>query len=49
VEVRLLDASANDASTLGSMLLKHAGVIGDLPADASEQLDHYLYGVPKRC
>ena len=32
------------------MLLSHAGVIDDpeLPTDLSVNLDHYLYGTPKR-
>jgi len=38
------------ASRLGAMLLRHAGAItdADLPADLAENLDHYLYGAPKR-
>jgi len=31
-----------------STLLKHAGCIDDLPEDASVNIDHYLYGHPKR-
>ena len=33
---------------LAKLLLKHAGVIKDLPPDLSANLDHYLYGHPKR-
>lgn len=29
-------------------LMKYAGCITDLPPDASVNLDHYLYGHPKR-
>jgi hypothetical protein len=31
-----------------STLLKYAGCVKDLPPDASVNLDHYLYGHPKR-
>jgi len=36
--------------TLSELLLSFAGVITDpsLPADSSVNLDHYLYGTPKR-
>ncbi len=35
---------------LREMLLKHAGTIEDreLPTDLSVNIDHYLYGTPKR-
>jgi hypothetical protein len=36
------------ASPLGEMLLRHAGKAKELPADAAEQHDHYLYRTPKR-
>ncbi len=29
-------------------LMKYAGCIKDLPPDASVNMDHYLYGHPKR-
>jgi hypothetical protein len=29
-------------------LLELAGKADDLPADASRNVDHYLYGLPKR-
>ena len=28
-------------------LMRFAGIVKDLPADASRNLDHYLYGNPK--
>lgn len=31
-----------------SRLLKHAGKVRDLPADAARNLDHYLYGYLKK-
>jgi len=38
---------ANGAS-LAQKLLRHAGKAKGLPADASSNLDDYLYGTPKR-
>jgi hypothetical protein len=32
----------------GEALLEIAGSVKDLPADYSENLDHYLYGLPKK-
>ncbi len=29
-------------------LLKFAGIVKDSPPDAAENLDHYLYGAPKK-
>ena len=42
--------SVQEISQLRDMLLSHAGVIDDpeLPTDLAENLDHYLYGAPKR-
>ncbi len=42
--------SADDVAELREMLLSHAGAISDseLPSDLAENLDHYLYGTPKR-
>ncbi len=42
--------SVKDVRKLRDMLLSHAGVIDDpeLPTDLAENLDHYLYGTPKR-
>ena len=56
VEVRVeLPERADDATrqtgngaTLAQKLLSHAGKAKDLPSDASLNLDHYLYGTPKR-
>lgn len=44
------EAHGKDINSLRKMLLSHAGVIedADLPADLAENLDHYLYGTPKR-
>ena len=40
----------HDIQRLREILLSHAGVIDDpeLPTDLSVNLDHYLYGTPKR-
>jgi hypothetical protein len=37
-----------NGSSLAQELLRHAGKAKGLPADASSNLDHYLYGTPKR-
>ena len=44
------EAGEKDINSLREMLLSHAGVIedSDLPPDLAENLDHYLYGTPKR-
>ena len=44
------ESKTKPASRLAEMLLSHAGVIDDpdLPKDFAENLDHYLYGTPKR-
>lgn len=44
------EARGKDINSLTEMLLRHAGVIedADLPTDLAENLDHYLYGTPKR-
>lgn len=34
--------------TISKRLLRYAGCLTDLPPDASRNLDHYLYGHPKR-
>ena len=47
VEVRIVEPRVADSTPLGEKLLRHAGAIGDLPEDAAEHLDHYLYGVRK--
>ncbi len=40
----------HDIQRLREMLLSFAGVIDDpdLPTDLSDNLDHYLYGTPKK-
>jgi hypothetical protein len=44
------ETGGTDINSLREMLLSHAGVIEDsgLPPDLAENLDHYLYGTPKR-
>lgn len=39
-----------DVRRMREMLLSHAGVIDDpdLPRDLADNLDHYLYGTPRR-
>ncbi len=37
-----------DGQTLGQKLLKYAGKATGLPADASRNHDHYLYGTPRK-
>jgi hypothetical protein len=41
---------SHDFQRLREMLLSFAGVINDpeLPTDLSDNLDHYLYGTPKK-
>ncbi len=39
---------ASSAPTLLERLQRVVGAVDDLPADSSSQLDHYLYGTPKR-
>ena len=46
VEVNLIDE--DDGPTLLESLKPFIGVIKDMPPDMSENLDHYLYGTPKR-
>jgi len=41
-------AKDEPGQTLGRKLLKHAGKVTDLPADAARNHDHYLYGTPKK-
>lgn len=40
--------AADEGESLSEMLLSFAGTVHDLPPDAAEQHDHYLYGTPKR-
>ena len=48
----LLEATRRDEKTpqkpVGQVLLEFAGKAEGLPSDYSTNLDHYLYGVPKR-
>jgi hypothetical protein len=46
VEVNLV--AEDDGPTLLESLKPFIGVIKDMPPDMSENLDHYLYGTPKR-
>jgi hypothetical protein len=55
VAVQLIDkkqraGSRRSSPSKGSRkgLLKHAGKVKNLPADAARNLDHYLYGHPKK-
>jgi hypothetical protein len=46
-----LDAAAASAAPKtgwGEALLEIAGSVTDLPPDYSENLDHYLHGLPKK-
>jgi hypothetical protein len=47
VRVEVDEMPAGDM-TVGQRLLKFAGVVEDGPADASVNVDHYLYGLPKK-
>ena len=47
VEV-VIKAVPKAASSLGEMLLRHAGKAVGLPEDMAAQHDHYLHGTPKR-
>lgn len=47
VEVRVC-LPATDATSPHAALLKFAGTAQGLPSDAAENVDHYLYGHPKR-
>jgi hypothetical protein len=40
------EASPSERET--DPLLKYCGAIDNLPPDASENIDHYLYGAPKQ-
>jgi len=55
LRVAVLKESANKVkrrgkrgTTLGERMMKFAGVVSDLPPDASRNHDHYLYGTPRR-
>ena len=47
VEV-VIKPAAHTTSSLGEMLLRHAGKAVGLPEDMAAQHDHYLHGTPKR-
>ncbi|MCG3130478.1 MAG: hypothetical protein FLDDKLPJ_01240 [Phycisphaerae bacterium] len=49
VEVLMDDPACDeDSKLLAEELLKLAGSCEGLPTDYSSQIDHYLYGTPKR-
>ena len=53
VSVRLLKAArgrkpGSKATTLSERLKPFIGLTSHLPPDASENVDHYLYGAPKQ-
>lgn len=41
-------AAAPERKTLAERYAKFIGVVKDAPPDLAENLDHYLYGLPKR-
>ena len=43
-----IESAAKPSSSLGEMLLRHAGKAVGLPEDMAAQHDHYLHGTPKR-
>jgi hypothetical protein len=47
-EVAVEPISAPAEASVWSNLLKLAGQAQDLPDDAAENVDHYLYGAPKK-
>jgi hypothetical protein len=47
-EVRVSPVKPTKARTRKSGLMKFAGKAKGLPRDAARNLDHYLYGHPKR-
>ena len=46
-EVRI-EVAEGDGPTLADRLASVIGTAKDLPHDAAENLDHYLYGAPKK-
>jgi hypothetical protein len=48
VEKRQSSKGKRRGPSVGAALLKLAGKAKGLPADAARNLDHYLYGRPKR-
>ncbi|HPO16115.1 MAG TPA: hypothetical protein PLI09_21950 [Candidatus Hydrogenedentes bacterium] len=45
-ECQLTDSKAPE-KTLFERLKPFIGMVNDMPSDAAEHLDHYLYGTPK--
>ncbi|MFT3882754.1 MAG: hypothetical protein QM703_24265 [Gemmatales bacterium] len=43
-----MKAESPPASSVGEMLLRHAGKAVGLPKDMAAQHDHYLHGTPKK-
>jgi hypothetical protein len=43
-----LQPAARPAKRRAPRIMRHSGVAKSLPADASLNLEHYLYGHPKR-
>ena len=48
VQITLPDATPSAKPNRHAWLLKHAGIVDDLPPDAALEHDHYLYGTPKK-
>jgi hypothetical protein len=48
VQVRVEVSGTGRPKTPGEALMKYAGKAMSLPAEASENLEHYLYGHPKQ-
>lgn len=51
VAVRLIEPTkpaAKNSSSVWDKLLELSGTVEGLPADMSENHDHYLYGTPKK-
>jgi hypothetical protein len=47
VRVETVEANLDDRP-IGQKLLELAGIVKDGPADGSVNVDHYLYGLPKK-
>ena len=47
-EVAVEPVAASEKGSVWDKLLKVAGQAQGLPEDAAENLDHYLYGTPKK-
>lgn len=44
----VIDPSEDDVPTLYERMKSFLGTAESLPEDAASQVDHYLYGLPKR-